>query len=171
LPFVPLFNRADRDRVRRFISLHEARIAREEEALALLSAKLERGRLVEAEAFPADVVTMHSQVRMRDTDSGRAFVTTVTFPQEGKSRSLLRAYPKIALLGSRVGGDIVWRSAGRLRHARIEQMLFQPESSVQPDRARSPRTRPAPASLDRQDSFALEESARGGPSRLLAVSR
>jgi regulator of nucleoside diphosphate kinase len=127
-----LINREDRDRVRRFILLNEARLAREEEALALMSARLERGRLMEAGDFPADVVTLHSQVRMRDADSGQSYVTTVSLPRDGEvgsGASLLRAYAKIALLGARVGDDIVWRSASRLRRARIEQILFQPETS------------------------------------------
>jgi regulator of nucleoside diphosphate kinase len=150
-----LINREDRDRVRRFILLNEARLAREEEALALMNARLERGRLMEAGDFPANVVTLHSQVRMRDADSGRTYVTKVSLPRDGEvgsGASLLRAYAKIALLGACVGDDIVWRSAGCLRRARIEQILFQPEASA---RRRSPRPRSAlstPASLDSREA-------------------
>jgi regulator of nucleoside diphosphate kinase len=143
MPSVRLLNREDRDRVRRFISLHEARLAREEEALALLSARLERGHLADAGDFPPDVVTLDSQVRMRDADSGRLYLTTVTLSRDGKcctGASLLRGYPRLALLGARVGDDIVWRSAGRLRRARIEQLLFQPESSALRAGSRPPRT-------------------------------
>ena len=152
-----LINREDRDRIRRFILLNEARLAREEEALALMSARLERGRLMEAGDFPANVVTLHSQVRMRDADSGRTYVTTVSLPRDGEvgtGASLLRAYAKIALLGACVGDDIVWRSAGRLRRARIEQILFQPEASA---RRQSPRLRSALSShppLDRREARA-----------------
>ena len=152
-----LINREDRDRVRRFILLNEARLAREEEALALMSARLERGRLMEAGDFPANVVTLHSQVRMRDADSGRTYVTTVSLPRDGEvgtGASLLRAYAKIALLGACVGDDIVWRSAGRLRRARIEQILFQPEASA---RRQSPSPRSALSShppLDRREARA-----------------
>ena len=133
MPSVRFLNRDDRDRVRRFISLQEARLAREEEALALLSARLDRGLLVDSADCPADVVTMHSQVRLRDADSGRLYVTTVALPREGKacdSASLLRTYPRIALLGARVGDDIVWRAGGRLRRARIEQIVTRPEQPV-----------------------------------------
>ena len=152
-----LINREDRDRVRRFILLNEARLAREEEALALMSARLERGRLVEAGDFPANVVTLHSQVRMRDADSGRAYATTVSLPRDGEvgtGASLLRAYAKIALLGACVGDDIVWRSAGRLRRARIEQILFQPEASAR-RQSRTPRSAlSSPPPLDRREARA-----------------
>jgi regulator of nucleoside diphosphate kinase len=150
MPSVRLLNREDRDRVRRFISLHEARLAREEEALALLSARLERSYLIEAFEFPPDVVTLDSQVRMRDEDSGRLYVTTIALSRDAKrcsGASLLRGYPRLALLGARVGDDIVWRSAGRLRRARIEQILFQPESSARRASSRLPRTSAATAPL------------------------
>ena len=143
-------NREDRDRVRRFILLNEARLAREEEALALLSARIERCRLLEAGEFPANVVTLDSQVRMRDADSRRSYLTTVSLPRDGEVRggaSLLRAYAKIVLLGACVGDDIVWRSAGRLRRARIEQLIFQPESS---SRRETPRLRDTPPVMTRE---------------------
>ena len=117
-------NREDRDRVRRFILLNEARLAREEEALALLSARIERCRLLEAGEFPANVVTLDSQVRMRDADTRRSYLTTVSLPRDGEVRggaSLLRAYAKIVLLGACVGDDIVWRSAGRLRRVSAQR--------------------------------------------------
>lgn len=134
----PLYTPADRDRLRRFISLHEARLSREAEALALLSARVEGGRGVEPENMPSDRVTMHSQVRMQDADSGRLYIQTVALPSEREpdgSHSLLRSYPALALLGARVGDDVVWRSAGRLHRARIAELLFQPEASAR--RARS----------------------------------
>jgi regulator of nucleoside diphosphate kinase len=143
-------NREDRDRVRRFILLNEARLAREEEALALLSARIERCRLLEAGEFPANVVTLDSQVRMRDADSRRSYLTTVSLPRDGEVRggaSLLRAYAKIVLLGACVGDDIVWRSAGRLRRARIEQLIFQPESS---SRRETTRLRDTPPAMTRE---------------------
>jgi regulator of nucleoside diphosphate kinase len=125
-----LFTSQDQERLRRFISLHEARLAREAEALALLNARVESARIVDAEDVPPDLVTMYSQVRLKDADSGRFYVTTVALPPNGEPRggSLSLAYPSAALLGARVGEEIVWRSAGRLQCARIEALLFQPSS-------------------------------------------
>jgi regulator of nucleoside diphosphate kinase len=127
-----LFTPKDQDRLRRFISVHEARLAREAEALALLTARVESGLIVDAEEVPPDLVTMNSQVQLQDTDSGRIYVTTVVLPPERPSNdgSLSLAYPNAALLGARVGDKIVWRSAGRLYCARIEALLFQPNSQA-----------------------------------------
>ena len=126
------FTAEDQDRLRRFISVHEARLAREAEALALLTARVESGRIVDADEVPPDLVTMNSQVRLQDADSGRFYVTTVVLPPERRSDggSLSLAYPSAALLGARVGDQIVWRSAGRLYCVRIEALLFQPDSQV-----------------------------------------
>lgn len=128
----PLFTAQDQDRLRRFISVHEARLAREAEALALLTARVERGRIVDVDEVPPDLVTMNSQVRLQDVDSGRFYVTTVVLTPERQSDggSLSLAYPSVALLGARVGDEIVWRSAGRLYCARIEGLLFQPNSAA-----------------------------------------
>jgi len=160
----PLFTSEDRNRLRRFISLHEARLAREDEALALLSAKLERGRLTETDNVPDDLVTMHSQVRMRDADTGRYYVTTVSLPPDRSNDwagSLLHVYPKAALLGARVGDDIVWRFAGRLRRARIEQLLFQPEASARRAQRRTWGTAWMPLSPPRrEDSYPRELRSR-----------
>jgi hypothetical protein len=86
-----LINREDRDRVRRFILLNEARLAREEEALALMSARLERGHLVEAGDFPVNVVTLHSQVRMKLWRQSCEFSVLRIFCQKAKGPSSVRA--------------------------------------------------------------------------------
>ena len=132
-----LLSRADRDRIRRFITLHEARLVREQEVLALLSARVERARIAEDSEVPHDVVTMYSQVRLRDDDSGRPFICTAALPPDEQietNDSLWRAYPFATLLGARAGEDIEWPCAGGLRRAHVEQVLFQPEVS-----ARQPR--------------------------------
>jgi regulator of nucleoside diphosphate kinase len=111
--------------------VHEARLAREAEALALLTERVESGQIVDEADVPPDLVTMYSQVRLQDSDSGRFYVTTVALPphREPNNHELLsRAYPAAALLGARVGGEIVWRSGGDLHRARIAELLFQPNS-------------------------------------------
>jgi regulator of nucleoside diphosphate kinase len=126
-----LFTSQDLDHLRRFISVHEARLLREARALALLSARVESGQIVDdGEAIPPDLVTMYSQVRLQDSDSGRFYVTTVALPPERQScrEALSPAYPSTALIGARVGDEIAWQSAGRLHRARVEKLLFQPSS-------------------------------------------
>src|SRR5690242_3859795 len=98
-----LLNRADHDRLSQFITLHEAQIADEREALARLSARVQSVRVVEADEVPHDMVTMYSQVRLRDLDTQRSFIITAALPEVKPTALLARAYPLVALLGSRVG--------------------------------------------------------------------
>ena len=117
-------SRADHDRLRRLIQLNEARLAREAEAFAALEESMETARIVEPDEVPADVVTLHSQVRLRETDSGRVFLIVVALPGDGRDDgSFWLTYATAALLGAREGDDLVWRGAEGLRRARIEQVL------------------------------------------------
>jgi len=131
-PTTQVLSRTDLDRLRRLIHLNEARLAREAEAFAALEESLEKARIVEADEVPGNVVTLYSQVRLRETDSSRVFLITVALPGDGESKgctSFWHTYATAALLGAREGDDLVWRSAEGLRRARIEQVLSSPKGS------------------------------------------
>lgn len=122
----PLLSRTDRDRLRRFISLHEARLAREAAAFAALERSVETARIVDPDEVPPDVVTMYRQVRLRDIDSGRDFIISVAHQPDVEvedNGSVWRIYATAALLGAREGEDIVWQSADGLCRARVEEVL------------------------------------------------
>ncbi len=132
-----VLSRADRDRLLQFITLHEAQIADEREALARLSARVKSMHVVEADEVPHDMVTMYSQIRLRDLDTQRSFIITATLPEVKPTVLLARAYPLGALLGARVGDEIVWGRGDRQHRVRVEEVLFQPESSARQLRARN----------------------------------
>ena len=124
-----VFTNRDQDRLRRFISTQQARLAREAKDLARLSARAEHGSIVSPNEVPSDLVTMYSQIRVQDANTGRSCVTTVALPSEHEihgADSLLRTYPAVELLGARVGDELAWSSAGREHRVRVEEILFQP---------------------------------------------
>lgn len=131
-PITPLLSRGDRDSLRRFICVHEARLAREAAAIAALEENVETARSVEADELPAGVVTLYSQVRLRDIDTGRVFIVTVAPPhaQSGANVPFWRTYAMAALLGAHEGDEVVWRGADGLCRARVEQVLLQPRASA-----------------------------------------
>ena len=49
-----------------------------------LDAELERAHLVASDEIPPDVVTMNSQVVLRDLDTGAEQVLTLVFPRDAK---------------------------------------------------------------------------------------
>ena len=163
-----VLSRADRDRLLEFIASHEAQIADEREALARLSAHVKAARVVEVNEVPHDMVTMYSQVRLRDLDTQRSFIITAALPQAKPTGLLARAYPLGALLGSRAGDEIVWGKADRQHRVRIEEVLSQPESLARQLRARGARKRSHVRDCGGRNRFVGGGSKREGPRSMKA---
>jgi len=95
---------------------------------------LER-RLDDAEVMPAgrigpDIVTMNSQVRIRDLDKNETMVFRLVFPNSADAaagRISVLAPLGTAVLGRKVGEKVSWKAPGGLRSLRVEEILYQPE--------------------------------------------
>ena len=105
---------------------------RDRDHLDSLENELDRAHVVEPSAIPHDVVTMNSQVRIVDVDTGMENVYTLVFPSEAsipeKKISIL-APIGTALLGSRAGGTVEWPVPAGMRTVKIKEVLYQPEAS------------------------------------------
>jgi len=101
------------------------------ENLDTLERELHRADVVEAEAIPSDVVTMNSEVRLKDLDSGDIKVYRLVFPsQVGKANSISILAPiGIAMLGYRVGDIFEWRVPKGIRRLKVLDVLYQPEAA------------------------------------------
>jgi regulator of nucleoside diphosphate kinase len=93
----------------------------------------ERAHLVASDEIPPDVVTMNSQVVLRDLDTGGEIVLTLVFPRDAnvdQQRVSVLAPLGTAILGYR-GGDIIeWQMPGGTRRLEVERVLYQPEAAV-----------------------------------------
>ncbi len=91
--------------------------------------------LGDAEVVPADrigprIVTMNSEVEVRDIDTQETAVFRVVFPdaaQLGEGRISVLAPLGMAVLGRRVGAHITFQTPGGARRLRVERILYQPE--------------------------------------------
>ena len=91
--------------------------------------------LSDADVLPAiqidpDIVTIGSQVRVRDLDTQRIRVVRVVLPASADAdadRISVLAPLGRAVLGRRVGDHVEWRAPGGLRRLRVEAILYQPE--------------------------------------------
>jgi regulator of nucleoside diphosphate kinase len=122
----------DRDRLRNLLRGARLWSSRDRAFLEDLEAELERAHVVPAAEIPADVVTMHSEIGVRDLDSGREMVFTLVFPSESdpeQRRISILAPVGTAVLGYRAGDTIEWRVPGGVRRFRIERVLYQPEAA------------------------------------------
>jgi regulator of nucleoside diphosphate kinase len=105
---------------------------RDREHLQQLDDELDRARVVPASEIPADVVTMNSELALRDLDTGEEMVFRVVFPSEANAdqhRISVLAPLGTAVLGYRAGDAIEWVVPGRTRRVRIESVLYQPEAA------------------------------------------
>lgn len=98
---------------------------RDREHIDQLAQELARSAPVPATEVPADVITMHSRVRVRDLGTGAARNYTLVFPYQADlryGRLSVLAPLGTALLGYREGDEIEWAMPGGLRQLRIESV-------------------------------------------------
>jgi regulator of nucleoside diphosphate kinase len=98
-----------------------------------LDAELDRAHIVPADEIPADVVTMNSQIALRDLDTGDEMVLTLVFPHQAnvdQQRVSVLAPLGTAVLGYRAGDVIEWEVPGRTRRLQVERVLYQPEAAL-----------------------------------------
>ena len=105
---------------------------RDREYLESLQNELDRAHVVDPKAIPHDVVTMNSQVRIEDMDTGDQNVYTLVFPADAgiaeKKISIL-APIGTAMLGYRAGDIIDWPVPAGKRTVRIKEIIYQPEAA------------------------------------------
>lgn len=97
-----------------------------------LDAELDRARVVAAHEIPPDVVTMNSEVALRDLGTGEELVLTLVFPHEAnvdQRKVSVLAPLGTAVLGYRAGDVIEWQVPAGTRRLQVERVLFQPEAS------------------------------------------
>jgi regulator of nucleoside diphosphate kinase len=102
---------------------------RDETHLRQLEGELERATVFQWDETPKDVVTMHSEVRVFDLESGEGTLYTLVFPSEADiaaKRISVLAPLGTALLGFREGDTVEWIMPGGKRRLRIESVR-QPE--------------------------------------------
>jgi regulator of nucleoside diphosphate kinase len=103
------------------------------ERVEALRRKVNGARVVRSDDIPADVVTLHSRVRVVDLDdAGDATYTVVMDGQASTTAIPVMSPIGVALLGRREGDEIGYRLDSDLRRLRIEDVLYQPEAAARP---------------------------------------
>jgi regulator of nucleoside diphosphate kinase len=122
----------DRDRLEKLLLGTRQWSSRDKAHLQALEEELDKAYTVESREIPGDVVTMRSQVRVRDMKSGAEMDISVVFPSEADSEQgkiSVLAPIGTALLGYRVGDVVEWEVPGGLRRLKVERILYQPEAA------------------------------------------
>ena len=122
---------ADFDRLRGLLDSPRYR-STQAPLLMALREELDRGQVVGPDAVPKNVVTMHSQVRVRDLKVQESETYTLVYPDEAdinENKLSVLAPLGMALLGTRVGQIVKFDAPAGPRRLKIEKILYQPESS------------------------------------------
>lgn len=96
-----------------------------------LEHELDRAEIVESSDVLPDVVTMNSEVRLRDLDSGDVIRYRLVFPSQVRAPNDISVLAPVgtALLGYRAGDVVEWRVPKGIRRLQILQVVYQPEAS------------------------------------------
>jgi len=100
--------------------------------LLTLKGELGRGAIVEASEVSRSVVTMHSQVRVRDLDEDESEIYTLVYPEEADmnvGKLSVLAPLGAALLGTRAGQIVRYEAPAGSRRLKIQKILYQPEAA------------------------------------------
>ena len=98
-----------------------------------LEEELARSVPIASAEVPSDVVTMHSEVRVRDLAENVAQTYTLVFPHEAdvsSGRLSILAPLGTALLGYREGDEIEWPMPGGVRRVQIESVRQGPAATA-----------------------------------------
>jgi regulator of nucleoside diphosphate kinase len=106
--------------------------SRDQEHLEMLGRELDRADVVHPNDVPSDVITMYSQVRVRDLDTGKLAAYELVLPREAdisRNRISVLAPLGTGLLGYREGEIVEWPMPGGMRRLKVEEVTFQPEAA------------------------------------------
>jgi regulator of nucleoside diphosphate kinase len=123
----------DMERLRRLVDGLQSSAVRDGN-VAALEEELDRAEVVEPDALQPDVITLNSEVRLMDLDTGKVMVYKVVYPNtksRGTSADLVSILAPLgtALLGYRAGDVIEWQVPRGTRRLKVLEVLYQPEAA------------------------------------------
>ena len=95
-----------------------------------LQEKLDRAEIVEPKNIPEDVITMNSQIRLKNLDTGEEVTYWLVFPDKTNvSPNALSILAPIgtALLGYKEGDIIEWEVPSGIKRLLVLEVIYQPE--------------------------------------------
>lgn len=122
----------DKEHLHELIISTRKNAAESEIHLRDLEAELEKAIIVQPRDTPKDVVTMDSQVCVKDLDTQEEIVYTLVFPSFSdieQNRISVLSPIGTALLGYRTGDIIEWKVPAGIRKLKIKKIVYQPEAA------------------------------------------
>jgi len=122
----------DMRRLRELIMVARQFKKEEERYLQELEAELNRATIIKSQEVPPDVITMNSEVHLRDLNTKEEITYTLVFPDQAdasQGRVSILAPIGTALLGYSVGDVIEWKVPAGVAKLKVEKIIYQPEAN------------------------------------------
>lgn len=122
----------DMQRLRKLLEGAQSWNQKDREYLENLQEELDQAVLVPSHKVPANVVTMNTQMRVRDLDADKIMMLQLVFPSEAdfeRGKVSILAPIGTALIGYQAGDTVEWEVPSGTRRLRIEEITYQPEAA------------------------------------------
>ena len=127
-----IINSLDAKRIRQRISSIKNGRAYSANDMERLVYELNRAKMVEPAEIPADIITMHSIVKVKYVNNNKTFTLQLVYPEEAnikENKVSIFAPIAMALLGYKKGDVINWWIPGGKVKIKVEDILYQPEAA------------------------------------------
>lgn len=120
----------DFEKLQRLIAGRRGAKSVDHEHLDMLEQELDRAEIVGPDSLPRGIVTMNSEVRLLDLDSGEVRVYRLIFPNQNRTENSISVLAPIgtALLGYRAGDVIEWQVPKGTRRLQVLDVVPQPQA-------------------------------------------
>jgi regulator of nucleoside diphosphate kinase len=121
--------RPDFERLSRLVNNRES-FSPDRPYLDQLGDELDRAEVVEVYDVAPDVITMNSEVLLKDLQSGEVARYRLVYPGQARAKNNVSILAPIgtAMLGYRTGDIVEWQVPKGLRRFQVLEVLFQPEA-------------------------------------------
>lgn len=121
----------DAEQLRALLDVALATQNRDRKDLKALEEELNRAEIVAVNEVPPKVVTMKTNLKLRDLDSKEVMSFTLVFPDKAdvdQGRLSITSPVGTAVLGYSEGDTVEWEVPAGVRRFSIEEVLYQPEA-------------------------------------------
>ncbi len=122
----------DMKRLRQILKGTKAWSEKDREYIENLEEELDRAVVVSSKDVPPDVVTMNSEVQVKDLATRKKLIFRLVFPRDAdieRGKVSILAPIGTALIGYRAGDTVEWKVPSGIRRLKIEKVLYQPEAA------------------------------------------
>ena len=122
----------DMKRLRQLLEGTKAWNKKDRQYMEDLEAELDRAVIVSSNDVPPDVVTMNSELQVKDLATGKKMTFRLVFPSDAdfeRGKVSILAPIGTALIGYRAGDTVDWKVPSGIRRFQIEEVLYQPEAA------------------------------------------